>query len=256
MRSAFYSPARSQRATRPLLAAATALLLLVVACGGEPSPVAVQLVAPEPTPRPTTTPAADGSTTPSATATPSSTTSGAVVTSLDDLRRKYGEPPNATYGRVRIPSLGIDAAMGTRVVSADGTMPLPSGPSDAVWYDFRGWDGYGGAPGAGRNAVLSAHVDYAAYVAYAGVEYRGRGIFFYLNLLSPGDRVEVQAGQRTYVYQVQWRREIPEKDNSWSEIMSGAPGEDRITLITCGGQFNFATRNYEARIVVRAVRMS
>ena len=42
-------------------------------------------------------------------------------------------------------------------------------------------------PGGGNNAIFSGHVDYFAPVAWADAIFRGRGVFFNLNVLSPGD---------------------------------------------------------------------
>ena len=143
-----------------------------------------------------------------------------------------------------------------RVVGSDGTMPNPSGPSDVVWYDFADWVGFGGELGGGRNAIFSGHVDFAAHVPFAGVDFRGRGVFFSLDLLSPGDVIEIEAGGQTLRYAVQWRRQVEAADaGAWVEILGDNVEQDSITLITCGGQFNTASRSYLDRVVVRAVRI-
>src|SRR5690606_32142166 len=56
------------------------------------------------------------------------------ISDLDELRERFGDPPDATYGTMRIPSIGIEAPIGTRVVGEDGVMADPTGPSDVVWY--------------------------------------------------------------------------------------------------------------------------
>src|SRR3712207_2298177 len=35
-----------------------------------------------------------------------------LVRSLEELRERYGDPPDALYGRIRIPALGVDAPLG------------------------------------------------------------------------------------------------------------------------------------------------
>jgi hypothetical protein len=178
-----------------------------------------------------------------------------VVKSIDELHAGFGEPPSASLGRIRVPALGIDAPLGQSSVGGDGQMPSPTGPSDAIWYDFAGWDGFGGSIGGGQNAVFSGHVDYASHVEYAGVDFRGRGIFFSLGLLSPGDVIEVDSGGETVRYAVAWRRQVGAVASEWGEILSSDVPVDSITLITCGGEFNFAERSYLDRIVVRAERI-
>jgi len=177
-----------------------------------------------------------------------------VVEELDQFRETYGDPPDAQLGRFRIPKIGVDAPLGSRVVPADGRMPLPSGPSDVVWYDFSGWPGYGGAIGAGQNAMFAGHVDYAARVPHAGVNYSGRGIFYSLELLAPGDSIEVETGGRTTRYRVAWKRSVPAGSDYWGEIMSSNVGADSITLITCTGEFDIESLEYSDRLVIRAVR--
>lgn len=242
------------------LGAVVAAVLLAGGGGTDPARpvVVVRTPSPSPTSTPSATPAATRTATPSPTPTPTETpepTPEPVVGSIDELHAEFGEPPSATLGRMRVPALGIDAPLGQRSVGGDGQMPNPTGPSDAVWYDFAGWDGFGGSIGGGRNAIFSGHVDYAAHVAYAGVDFRGRGVFFSLGLLSPGDVIEVDSGGETVRYAVAWRKQVGAAASDWAEILSSDVPVDSITLITCGGEFNFAERSYLDRIVVRAERI-
>ena len=258
-----------------LLSALSAVVLLRSGSDGDAPPVIVREVTPTPPatppPTPTATPAltATPATTGTATATPTPTESpdppaDAItptpasedpVGSIDELHSGFGEPPSAVLGRLRVPALGIDAPLGARSVGGDGQMPNPVGPSDVIWYDFSEWEGVGGTIGGGGNAVFSGHVDYAAHVAYAGVDFRGRGVFFSLSLLSPGDVIEVESGGQTVRYAVSWRQLVNAVDSDWGEILSSDVPVDSITLITCGGEFNFESRSYVDRVVVRAERI-
>jgi LPXTG-site transpeptidase (sortase) family protein len=177
----------------------------------------------------------------------------ASVFSLAALKAAAGEDPKASYGRIRIPSLGVDAAISARGVSEDApVMPDPYGPGDVVWYDFE-VSAFGGAPGAGRNAVLSGHVNYNANVGYAGLRYAGPGVFADLDDLRPGDIVEVVRGSKTYRYAVSWLRTVDEEaSNTWGRMISADTPIDSLTLFTCDGLFDAATRTYSHRIVVRA----
>jgi sortase (surface protein transpeptidase) len=151
--------------------------------------------------------------------------------------------------------LGVDAPLGQRFV--DGTaMPNPTGPSDVVWYDLSQWDGLGGVPGGGGNAIFSGHVDYFAPVAWADAVYRGRGVFFDLNVLSPGDIIEVEVGGDVLRYAVQWRQQVASgPEGNWASILSSDVPVDALTLITCGGDFDLSERSYQDRVVVRAHRV-
>ncbi len=177
-----------------------------------------------------------------------------VVRSLEELRERYGDPRDANYGRLRIPALGIDAPVGRRIVPADGQLADPIGPSDVTLYDFAGWPGYGGMPGGGGNAIFAGHVDRNAFLEYAGVRYLGPGIFYQLAQVGEGDTIEVTVGARTYRYHVIWVRETNAKLENWAAIMTSDVDPEAITLITCGGGFDDATRTYTHRTIVRALR--
>ena len=176
------------------------------------------------------------------------------VSSLSELERRFGEAPDATLGRLRIPVLGVDAPLGQRYVAA--AMPNPTGPGDVVWYDFSEWAGLGGVPGGGANAIFSGHVDYNFPISWAEAHYRGRGVFYDLRLLSPGDVIEVEVGGKVLRYAVTWTRQVKADgpDTEWLPVLTGDVAADSITLITCGGDFDVATKSYIDRFIVRAER--
>lgn len=177
----------------------------------------------------------------------------AVVGSLGQLHALYGEAPRADYGRLRIPSIGVDAAIGAHAIARDEAgMPIPYGPGDVAWYDFEA-DVFGGAPGGGGNAVFSAHVDYNALVPYAGVRFRGPGAFADLDDLEVGDAVEVLRDGEVYRYAVSWSRMVDASDlEAWGRVLSSATSIDSVTLFTCDGLFDARTVSYSHRLVVRA----
>ena len=76
--------------------------------------------------------------------------------------------------RIRVPSIGVDAAIENKNITRDGVMESPSGPDVVAWYDFSA------KPGLGGNAVFSGHVDYVQ---------RGPAVFWDLRKLVDGDVV-------------------------------------------------------------------
>lgn len=177
------------------------------------------------------------------------------VRALEVLRQKYGDPPNANAGRMRIPAINVDAPISSHGVAADGQLQDPIGPSDVAWYDFSKLPGFGGTPGGGENAVFAAHVDRAGHLDYAGVDYNGPGIFFWLDRLNAGDVIEVTMRGKTLRYAVTWAREVPATDrDEWEDLLASDVDEESITLVTCGGDFDRATQEYASRLVVRATR--
>ena len=210
---------------------------------------------------PTTTATPTGTAGPAETVTPTETPEATATPApevptyftLESLHAALGEAPDATLGRLRIPIIGVDAALGQRLVSG-GQMQNPTGPSDVVWYDLSPWEGLGGTPGAGGNAVFSGHVDYSARVPWANARYQGDGIFRNLQLLAPGDVIEVEIGGQTLSYAVVWQRQVKANSNT-AEILTADVPVDSITLITCGGDFDSTARSYEDRVVIRAERI-
>lgn len=184
-------------------------------------------------------------------------TEGAKPVGADDIRdlvAEFGEPPDATFARLRIPKLGIDAGVSSRYV--DGlTMPLPDGPQNVAWYDMASFPGMGGAPGDGGNAIFAAHVDFNNQVHYADRHFTGPAVFYSLDHLGPGDVIEVDYNGQTLSYQVTWVEYLDAATADWGSIWSSSVASDSITLFTCGGTFDRDARAYSHRLVVRAERM-
>lgn len=178
---------------------------------------------------------------------------------LRDFVKAHGDPPTATLGRFKIPRIGVDAPIGERTVGSDLNLQYlnPFGPADVSWYNFSVDPRYGGDIGVGKNPVFAAHVDYAALVPFAQVNYRGEGVFRDINLLKAGDLIEVTMRGETVRYKVVWKRQVAEAEGDWGSIFSSnVPEGDAITLITCSGDFNTSTREYDSRTVIRGQRVT
>lgn len=253
--SAWRAHRRSRKAYLSLLTLALlgVLVLLVTACGGG-SDDAPEVVISTPDPS-TSTATATSTPRPTRTPTPTPTEEGPpTVTNISTLISDYGYPSDATFANLRIPVLGVDARVSSRYVGGDGVMPNPSGPADVIWYDMSGWTGMGGVPGGGGNAIFSGHVDYNATVWYAGVHYRGQGVFSELERLGNGDIIEVDYNGETLRYAVVWTRQLHATAGDWASVWRNG-GPDSITLYTCGGDFDPSSRSYADRVVVRAERI-
>ena len=110
---------------------------------------------------------------------------------------------------------------------------------------YVGWYEYGVPPGVDRgSAVLVAHRD--------GRE-QGRGVFYYLGTLEPGDRVYVKtsAGEEL-PYKVVSRESIRKKSLPYEELFA-VDGDPRLTLISCGGYYDPNNGGYQDNVVVTAV---
>ena len=202
----------------PLTFLLAALALLAVSCSTG-SEVAVEpVVTAAPTVAATPTPAAAPAT---VAATPTATP----------------EPTPAPYdgelAAMRIPALGVDAA-----IESIGTVPgrnqlASPGPYTVGWYHI--YD----KPGFGTSSLYSAHRDYFPNI---------KGPFYSLTELGDGDEIIVVMDDgREYVYEVFLQRRYPVDDVPMNDLISPddaddpdlrrPAGEEWITLITCGGEF-------------------
>jgi LPXTG-site transpeptidase (sortase) family protein len=204
-----------------------ALALLLASCGGESS-LRVAVAPPAPATPSAQEPAATIPGRPSlqATAKPSSSSLPAAASG--------GSLPAAS--RLKIPAIGVDAPLITLGVDPDGSMQVPINGTDVGWYSFSA------VPGKPGNAVLSGHLDTAT---------SRTAVFSRLKEMTQGDAVSVTANGQTTRFEVFWTKSWPDAAAPLSLILGNAPSPT-LTLITCAGTFDRASRNYSERLVVRA----
>jgi sortase (surface protein transpeptidase) len=141
---------------------------------------------------------------------------------------------------LQVDSVGVDAPIELGNV-ADGVMQDPSGPWVVSWYEPLGKVGEGG------NVVMAGHVDYWNV---------GPAVFWDVRYLPEGDIIRVVGEDgKNYEYAVQWTQSYM-ADQLTPEVIQGEivgdTGQETLTLITCGGEFNPDTGEYNQRWVVRA----
>ncbi len=145
---------------------------------------------------------------------------------------------NALITRIRIPTIGVDAPVVVKGLDAGRRMMAPDLPDQVAWYDFTA------LPGQGSNIVLAGHVD------FVGV---GPAVFWDLWRLRVGDVVELELGDgRVSRYRVTGLETVEEVRAPVERIV-GSTSEERLTLITCAGNYNPATGRYDQRLIVTAV---
>jgi sortase (surface protein transpeptidase) len=137
--------------------------------------------------------------------------------------------------RIRLPELGVDAPVVPVGVDERAEMAVPEDVRTVGWYRF------GPAPGAAGSSVLAGHVDDRV---------QGRGAFYRLVELAPGDVVLVgsaDGAERRYLV-----REIERvaKSRLPTAELFARDGPPRLTLITCGGEFDRAAGSFRDNIVV------
>ena len=144
-----------------------------------------------------------------------------------------------------IPAIQLDVPVTAKAVGPKGEMPSPDGPEQVIWYDFSRFPGLGGRPGAGGNTVLAGHVEYHDY---------GPAVFAHLQDLKMGDPITVQLKDGSVYTYVTHSNRIVNADINFGYIVTATP-EESLTLITCAGDFDPATKDYNERRIVWAVRV-
>jgi Sortase domain len=144
---------------------------------------------------------------------------------------------------VDIPAIGVHSKLLHLGVSSRGAVQVPSlytQPGEAAWYE------YSATPGQIGASVIVGHVDTV----------RGPAVFFRLGALKPGNRVDVTlADGITAVFRVTGVRQYA-KARFPAKVIYRAHHFAALHLITCGGTFDYATRNYLSSIVVFASLVS
>ena len=140
--------------------------------------------------------------------------------------------------RLRIAGISVDAPIGRYGIDLEtDQMDVPANVSEVGWYKF------GPRPGEPGSAVLAAHVDLEGY---------GPGVFFDLEALEPGDRIEiVYADDTKTTFEVE-ARAIYRKDELPLDVIFSREGPPALTLITCGGDFDSSISSYDSNVVVYA----
>ena len=150
------------------------------------------------------------------------------------------EPVGDTPLSIALPSLGIDDAPIVPVGLEDnGELEIP-GASEVGWYQF----GVGIDGGRG-STVLAAHIN------YNGVD----GVFRHLVDLEPGDRFTVSPNGQPVEYVVESVVDYGKQTLPIADLFSET-GDERLVLITCGGDFNPSIRSYDDNTVVVATPVS
>jgi sortase (surface protein transpeptidase) len=144
--------------------------------------------------------------------------------------------PTARPVHLRIPAIGVDSSLVDLGLAADGTLQVPADGGVAGW--FTG----GPAPGTRGPAVVAAHVDWD----------HEPGVFSRLRELRRGDEVDVARRDGTTARFTVLTVEQYPKDAFPTERVYGDIDHAGLRLITCGGEFDRASRSYRENVVVYA----
>ncbi len=151
-------------------------------------------------------------------------------------------PPPVVFSGARpvtltIDTIGVNAQVET-IEIVDGVMQDPTGPWVVSWYKETA------RPGEEGNIVFAGHVDYWDV---------GPAVFYSISTLQEDAEIQVSGDDnQTYVYLVDTVTLYDAANAPVGEIV-GETEDPAITLITCGGPFDYQTGEYLQRTVVRGI---
>ncbi|MDX3661781.1 class F sortase [Streptomyces sp. ID05-26A] len=141
--------------------------------------------------------------------------------------------------QLAIAAIGLTARVVPTGVDDKGEFSVPPSIDEVGWYRFG--PGLGEASGS---VVIGGHVDDAT---------SGPGAFYRLRDLVEGDQVSI-TGEDGNVrsFRVVAKEQVPKKNLDLTPYFS-TDGSVRLSLFTCGGQFDGAQRSYVDNVIVTTV---
>jgi hypothetical protein len=162
--------------------------------------------------------------------------SGETEPPVASFRAAATHPAVALPVRLRVPAAHVDTPLEHIGRTADGTLAVPSR------WDVAGWYRAGPRPGQPGPAVIVGHVDSTS----------GPAVFFHLSTLDSGDAVYVdRADGSTTAFLVTSVSRIP-SSRFPTDLVYAPTLQASLRLLTCGGSFDPATRQYRDNVIVFA----
>jgi hypothetical protein len=142
---------------------------------------------------------------------------------------------------IDIPDAGIHADVMSLGLGPGGTLGVPplSRAKTAGWFD--------GSPAPGQTgpAIIDAHVDSALMKDY-------RGAFYTLGEVRPGQQIDVTRADHTVAVFTVDAIQLAAKSDFPTDKVYAPTGYPALRLITCGGDFDYKTREYLGNTIVYA----
>jgi len=137
--------------------------------------------------------------------------------------------------RLKIPKIGVDAAIEHVGLTPDGDLGAPKQPPNAAWYTPSP------RPGDSGNAIIDGHFGYKNRVP---------AVFDNLHRLETGDNLYIKDKEGATVTFVVRKLKTYSADESTADVFHPRDGRAHLNLITCKGTWDKARKSYSARLVV------
>lgn len=138
--------------------------------------------------------------------------------------------------KITIPDIGVDAVIESLGLTKDNAVDVPKSLWTTAWFN------QSSKPGSNGPAMIVGH--YSAY---------GRAVFANLKKLTPGQKIIItdEKGQQ-FTFAVKQKRDWPQAEVPMAELLGNRTSKPRLEIITCGGGYIKASRDFTNRTVITA----
>jgi len=138
--------------------------------------------------------------------------------------------------RLKIPKIGLDAAIESIGLTAQGAVDVPQDPGNAAWYNI------GPFPGDVGSAVITGH--------FGRWKNGDDSVFDNLNKLSAGDSLSIEDENGVKTNFVVRELRLYDQNETVPEVFISNDGKAHLNLITCDGIWNSTSKTFSKRLVV------
>ena len=138
--------------------------------------------------------------------------------------------------RLKIPTVGVDAAIESVALTSSGAMDVPKNPLDVAWYNL------GVRPGESGSAVIDGH--------YGILKNGDKSVFDNLNKLHVGDQLSVEDNKGLNINFIVNHAVSYDPNADVSNVFESNDGRSHLNLITCEGVWSETSKSYSKRLVV------
>ncbi len=138
--------------------------------------------------------------------------------------------------KINIPDIGVDAQVEHLGLTAENAVDVPKSLWTTAWFN------QSSRPGDKGPAMIVGH--YSAY---------GRAVFANLNKLNAGQKIIItdDKGQQ-FTFVVTKKGDYPQAEVPMAELLGNKNSKPRLEIITCGGGYIKASRDFTNRTVITA----
>ncbi|MFI9047371.1 class F sortase [Streptomyces sp. NPDC053427] len=162
----------------------------------------------------------------------------AIATAAPGASRTVPALSRSVPKRLRIPEIAVDAPFTALSIGPSGQLNAPPGNNN----NLVGWFQGGATPGERGASIVAGHVDTKT----------GPAVFMQLSSLKKGSKIDIaRADGVVATFKVDAVETFSKAQFPNDQVYADTP-DAQLRVITCGGAYNRAAKDYEANVVVFA----